>query len=66
MMELAAQASKEAALANQEAWEDMQGAEAARRWYFTPPEARRSPPGPAEDRVLGCHPPTHDMELLTA
>ncbi|XP_003464229.2 HAUS augmin-like complex subunit 8 isoform X2 [Cavia porcellus] len=66
VMELAAQASKEAALANQEAWEDMQGAEAARRWYFTPPEARRSPPGPAEDRVLGCHPPTHDMELLTA
>ncbi|KFO24695.1 HAUS augmin-like complex subunit 8 [Fukomys damarensis] len=36
VLELSAKASKEAALASQEAWEDAQGAEAAHRWYFSP------------------------------
>ncbi|KAM6169103.1 HAUS augmin-like complex subunit 8 isoform 2-T2 [Erethizon dorsatum] len=36
VLQLSAEASKEAALANQEAWEDAQGAEAACRCYFGP------------------------------
>lgn len=34
MLELSAEASKEAALINQEVWEEAQGLEAPSRWYF--------------------------------
>lgn len=34
MLELSAEASKEAALVNQEVWEDAQGLEASSQWYF--------------------------------
>ena len=49
MLELSAGASKEAALMNQEAWEEAQGTEACSREYFSP-EARTAeephlPPG---------------------
>ncbi|XP_023563384.1 HAUS augmin-like complex subunit 8 isoform X2 [Octodon degus] len=36
VLQLSAEASKEAALTSQEAWEDAQGAEAACHWYFSP------------------------------
>ncbi|XP_032321227.1 HAUS augmin-like complex subunit 8 isoform X1 [Camelus ferus] len=39
VLELSAEASKEAALVNQEVWEEAQGAEAPSRWYFNPEEA---------------------------
>ncbi|XP_057565199.1 HAUS augmin-like complex subunit 8 isoform X2 [Hippopotamus amphibius kiboko] len=39
VLELSAEASKEAALLNQEAWEKAQGPEAPSRWYFNPEEA---------------------------
>eukprot|EP00069_Balaena_mysticetus_P019917 bmy_02578T0 len=39
VMELSAEASKEAALINQEAWEKAQGPKAPSQWYFNPEEA---------------------------
>uniref|UniRef100_A0A452EDQ5 HAUS augmin-like complex subunit 8 n=1 Tax=Capra hircus TaxID=9925 RepID=A0A452EDQ5_CAPHI len=56
VLELSAEASKEAALINQEIWEEAQGPEALSRWYFNPKEATggetqeevRSPLGHAE------------------
>ncbi|XP_036705100.1 HAUS augmin-like complex subunit 8 isoform X3 [Balaenoptera musculus] len=39
VMELSAEASKEAALINQEAWEKAQGSKAPSQWYFNPEEA---------------------------
>lgn len=35
MLELSARASKEAALVNQEVWEEAQGPAALCRWYFS-------------------------------
>lgn len=56
VLELSAEASKEAALINQEIWEEAQGPEALSWWYFNPKEATggetqeevRSPLGHAE------------------
>ncbi|XP_026940400.1 HAUS augmin-like complex subunit 8 isoform X1 [Sagmatias obliquidens] len=39
VLELSAEASKEAALINQEAWEKAQGPKATSQWYFNPEEA---------------------------
>uniref|UniRef100_A0A8D0WXM5 HAUS augmin like complex subunit 8 n=2 Tax=Sus scrofa TaxID=9823 RepID=A0A8D0WXM5_PIG len=39
VLELSAQASKEAALINQEVWEEAQGSKASSQWYFNPEEA---------------------------
>ncbi|ELR46070.1 HAUS augmin-like complex subunit 8 [Bos mutus] len=39
VLELSAEASKEAALINQDVWEEAQGPEALSRWYFNPKEA---------------------------
>ncbi|XP_029415271.1 HAUS augmin-like complex subunit 8 isoform X2 [Nannospalax galili] len=36
VLELSAEVSKEAALMNQEVWEEAQGAEACSQWYFSP------------------------------
>ncbi|XP_013362733.1 PREDICTED: HAUS augmin-like complex subunit 8 [Chinchilla lanigera] len=45
VLELSAEASKEAALASQEAWEDAQGAETAGHWYFSPDTSAAGTPG---------------------
>ncbi|XP_005415237.2 PREDICTED: HAUS augmin-like complex subunit 8 isoform X3 [Chinchilla lanigera] len=45
VLELSAEASKEAALASQEAWEAAQGTEAAGHWYFSPDTSAAGTPG---------------------
>ena len=45
MLELSAEASKEAALVNQEVWEEAQGLEAASQWYFNQEGAGGEVPG---------------------
>ncbi|XP_006751256.1 HAUS augmin-like complex subunit 8 [Leptonychotes weddellii] len=45
VLELSAEASKEAALINQEVWEEAQGLEAPSRWYFNQEGACGEAPG---------------------
>lgn len=52
VLELSAEASKEAALSSQEAWEEAQGPAAARQWYFHPEGSCRESPGDSESPLL--------------
>ncbi|XP_037674259.1 HAUS augmin-like complex subunit 8 [Choloepus didactylus] len=45
VLELSAEASKEAALVNQDAWEEVQGSAASSRWYFQREGIGEAPPG---------------------
>ncbi|KAL1773183.1 HAUS augmin-like complex subunit 8 isoform X1 [Sigmodon hispidus] len=49
VLELSSQASKEAALINQEVWEDAQGTPTCSQWYFSPDARRDQSPLPGQD-----------------
>lgn len=52
VLELSAEASKEASLTNQEAWEETQGLLAASQWYFSPEGACGEAPGGVRPPLL--------------
>ncbi|XP_054434834.1 HAUS augmin-like complex subunit 8 [Pteronotus mesoamericanus] len=52
VLELSAGVSKEAALINQEAWEEAQGPVAPRQWYFSEGGPRAETPGEASSPLL--------------
>lgn len=52
MLELSAEASKEAALINQEAWEETQGLTASSQWYFNQEGACGETPGHVRPPLL--------------
>ncbi|KAG8517223.1 HAUS augmin-like complex subunit 8 [Galemys pyrenaicus] len=52
VLELSAEASKEAALSSQEAWEEAQGPAAARQWYFSPEGACGDSPSDSKSPLL--------------
>ncbi|XP_059100763.1 HAUS augmin-like complex subunit 8 isoform X1 [Peromyscus eremicus] len=49
VLELSSQASKEAALINQEVWEETQGTSTCSQWYFNPDALRDHSPCPGQD-----------------
>ncbi|KAL6054658.1 hypothetical protein STEG23_035349, partial [Scotinomys teguina] len=49
VLELSSQASKEAALINQEVWEEAQGTPTCSQWYFSPDALRDHCPCPGQD-----------------
>nr|XP_004665960.1 HAUS augmin-like complex subunit 8 [Jaculus jaculus] len=51
VLELSAEASKEAALLNQEVWEEAKGTTASSQWYFNPDGGPGDPPGELQSTV---------------
>lgn len=54
MQELSAEASKEVALMNQEAWEEAQVMEACRPWYFSPEASTAEEPNVLPEQQARC------------